>query len=78
MTHIAPTDKDGKIIGALLEQDGVINYGIKKLFLCAGLSDADYTTTTEVYPDSPKVTDSICIDAQVAAITGGLDYLKTL
>ncbi|MDZ4676578.1 MAG: peptidase [Oligoflexia bacterium] len=74
VTHIAQPDETGKIIGAKVEQEGVINYPVKKLFLCAGFSDAEYTTTTEVYPDSPKVTDQICIDAQIAAVTGGLDY----
>jgi Succinylglutamate desuccinylase / Aspartoacylase family len=76
VTHIAPPDADGNIIGAPVEQEGVINYDMKKLFLCGGFSDADYTTTTEVYPDSPKATDEICILAQVAAISGGLEYLS--
>lgn len=75
VTHIAPADEKGNIIGEKVEQDGVINYPVKKLFLCAGLSVATYTTTTEVYPDSPKITDQICIDAQIAAISGGLDYV---
>jgi hypothetical protein len=75
VTHIAPHDENRKIIGVDIEQDGVINYDVKKLFLCAGFSGAQYTTTTEVYPDSPKVTDAICIDAQIAAIKGGLNYL---
>lgn len=76
VTHIAPPDSAGKIIGVPLEQEGVINYDKKKLFLCGGFSDADYVTTTEVYPDSPKASDEICIRAQVAAIVGGLQYLN--
>ncbi len=76
VTHIAPPDGNGKIIGVAIEQDGVINYPLKKLNLCAGFSIAKYTTTTEVYPDSPKVTAEICIAAQIAAIKGGLDYLS--
>lgn len=75
VTHIAPPDEDGNIIGAPLEQNGVINYPKVKLGLCGGFSRADYVTTTEVYPDSPKVDDENCILAQVAAITGGLDYI---
>ncbi len=75
VTHIAPSDREGQIIGVPIEQEGVINYDVKKLNLCAGLSDATYTTTTEVYPDSPKATPTICIKAQVAAIEGGLEYL---
>ncbi|MBU2878904.1 M14 family metallopeptidase [Aliiglaciecola lipolytica] len=75
VTHIAPADADGKLIGTPMEQRGIINYDKRKLFLCGGFSGAKYVTTTEVYPDSPKVDDENCILAQVAAITGGLDYL---
>jgi len=76
VTHIAPPDKDGKIIGVNISGEGVINYDVKKLFLCAGLTDAKYVTTTEVYPDSKKITEQECNQAQVAAIIGGLEYLK--
>ena len=65
VTHIAPADERGRIIGTSIEADGVINYDMKKLFLCGGFSDAEYSTTTEVYPDSPRVTDDICKLAQV-------------
>lgn len=75
VTHIAPADADNKLIGAALSQPGVINYPTKELGLCAGFTDADYVTTTEVYPDSPKSDEENCILAQVAAITGGLNYL---
>lgn len=77
VTHIAPSDKDGKIIGDRAEQEGVINYDKKKLFLCGGFTNAEYITTTEVYPDSPRATEAICVEAQVAAIKGGLDFLKS-
>jgi len=76
VTHIAPSDKSGKIIGEQTTGEGVINYPIKKLHLCTGFSDAQYNTTTEVYPDSPRATDEECILAQVAAINGGLNYLS--
>lgn len=76
VTHIAQPDQDGNLIGVKIEQEGVVNYPIKKLHLCASSSNAKYTTTTEVYPDSPKVTYSLCNDAQVAAIEGGLNFLK--
>ncbi|KGK00149.1 M14 family metallopeptidase [Thalassotalea sp. ND16A] len=75
LTHIAPADADGKLIGVPLSQFGVINYATKELGLCAGFSDSEYCTTTEVYPDSPKVDDENCIVAQVASITGGLDFI---
>lgn len=76
VTHIAPPDSRGRIIGAPLEQEGVINYPLKKLSLCAGFSSAKFTTTTEVYPDSPKVTPENCSEAQVAAIVGGLEFVQ--
>lgn len=75
VTHIAPPDANGKIIGSPITQEGIINYPLKELSLCNGLSDCTYGTTTEVYPDSEKVTDQECNIAQVAAITGALDYV---
>ena len=75
VTHIAQPDSRGNLIGDRLEQDGVILYPLRKLALCTSVSNAKYTTTTEVYPDSPRATPEICVDAQVAAIRGGLDFL---
>ena len=75
VTHIAPADDKGEIIGSTVVQHGVINYPMVKLGLCGGVTNCTYGTTTEVYPDSPKVTDEECNDAQVAAIVGGLDYV---
>ncbi|WP_318479726.1 M14 family metallopeptidase [Photobacterium leiognathi] len=76
VTHIAPPDDNGNIIGEAITQEGVINYPLKALGLCASVTDAAYTSTTEVYPDSPRVTEEECNMAQVAAIKGALDYLK--
>ncbi|MCC8253695.1 M14 family metallopeptidase [Vibrio campbellii] len=75
VTHIAPADDQGEIIGSPVVQFGVINYPMEKLGLCGGVTNCTYGTTTEVYPDSPKVTDEECNDAQVAAVVGGLDYV---
>ncbi|WP_045370639.1 M14 family metallopeptidase [Vibrio campbellii] len=75
VTHIAPADDQGEIIGSPVVQFGVINYPMEKLGLCGGVANCTYGTTTEVYPDSPKVTDEECNDAQVAAVVGGLDYV---
>jgi len=75
VTHIAPADEHGCIIGASLSQPGVINYPTQKLGLCSGFSDAKYATTTEVYPDSPLVNDENCILAQVAAVEAALDFI---
>lgn len=75
VTHIAPADANGQIIGSDVVQHGVILYPMKKLGLCGGVTNCQYGTTTEVYPDSPKVTDEECNDAQVAAVVGALDYV---
>jgi len=75
MTHVAPADSNGQLIGVSLEQKGVINYAARELGLCMGLTDAEFVTTTEVYPDSPKVDDENCILAQVVVITAGLDFI---
>lgn len=74
VTHIAPADADGEIIGTPIAGHGVINYPNKDLGLCAGMTNAPFTTTTEVYPDSANATDESCIDAQVAAVKAGLDF----
>ena len=75
VTHIAPPDADGQIIGEDVQQNGVINYAARKLGLCMRLTDAPFVSTTEVYPDSPKVTDEDCNRAQVAAVRGALDFV---
>src|SRR3546814_3912545 len=54
VTHIAPADADGRIIGSPVVAPGVIEYDVGRLGLCAGITGARYTTTTEVYPDSPR------------------------
>ena len=43
---------DGTIIGSPVVAPGVIEYDCRALGLCAGITDARYVTTTEVYPDS--------------------------
>jgi hypothetical protein len=68
VTHIAPPDGKGQIIGSDVVSPGVILYPFKSLGLCAGLTEALYTTTTEVYPDSPRATPEQCVDAQVEAV----------
>lgn len=54
VTHIAMSDMDGTIIGSPVVAEGVIRYPLVELGLCAGITGARYTTTTEVYPDSPR------------------------
>ena len=74
VTHIAPADPDGTIIGSPVIAPGVIEYPVVKLGLCAGISGATFTTTTEVYPDSPKATPAQCNDAQAAAVRAAINH----
>lgn len=74
ITHIAPADANGEIIGSPVVAPGVINYPVKRLGLCAGITNARYVTTTEVYPDSPRATPGQCNEAQAAAVCAALDY----
>ncbi|MFY2764673.1 M14 family metallopeptidase [Arenimonas sp. MALMAid1274] len=74
VTHIAPADARGEIIGSPVVAHGVINYEVRDLGLCAGVTTARYRTTTEVYPDSPRATPEQCNAAQVAAVCGALDF----
>ena len=75
VTHIAPADTEGGIIGSPLVAHGVIRYAMTELGLCACISGARYTSTTEVYPDSPRATPEQCIAAQVAAVGAALEFV---
>ena len=74
VTHIAPSDAKGEIIGTTAVAPGVILYDYTALGLCAGMTDARFTTTTEVYPDSPRATPEICNAAQVAAVRAAIAF----
>lgn len=74
VTHIAPADPDGTLIGSPVVAPGVIQYPCRELGLCAGMTDAPYRTTTEVYPDSPRATAEQCNAAQVAAVRAAIDF----
>ncbi|RUO34569.1 M14 family metallopeptidase [Aliidiomarina soli] len=76
VTHIAEPDEEGRLIGTPMVQPGVVEYEAKPLGLCMGLSQAQFVTTTEVYPDSANATPEQCVNAQVAAVTGALDFLR--
>jgi hypothetical protein len=74
VTHIAPADSRGEIIGSPMVAPGIIEYALAKLGLCAGITEAPYKTTTEVYPDSPRATAEQCNAAQVAAVCAAIDF----
>lgn len=74
VTHIAPPDEKGEIIGSPVVAHGVIEYPCRELGLCAGMTGARYRTTTEVYPDSPRATPEQCNEAQAVAVRAALDY----
>ena len=75
ITHIAPADANGEIIGSPVVARGVIEYPLRQLGLCAGITSAKYRTTTEVYPDSPRATAEQCNAAQAAAVCAALDFV---
>ena len=76
VTHIAQPDEGGLIIGETVSQEGVIAIPApRSLGLCAGVTNAPYATTTEVYPDSPQATDEQCNRAQVACVEAALDHI---
>ena len=74
ITHIAPPDANGELIGMPLQSHGVVWGESRSIGACAGFTDARYATTTEVYPDSPLTSPAECNDAQEAAVCAALDY----
>jgi len=74
VTHIAAPDAKGRIIDEPLLSPGVIEYAVRSLGLCAGLTGARFTTTTEVYPDSPRTTPEQCNEAQATAVRAGFEF----
>jgi hypothetical protein len=74
VTHIAPADANGEIIGSPMVAPGIINYPLERLGLCASITRAPYKTTTEVYPDSPRASAEQCNAAQVAAVRAAIEF----
>jgi len=74
VTHIAAPDQSGQFIGSDVIAPGVIEYAVRQLGLCTGISDARYTTITEVYPDSPRANPEQCNAAQVAAVCTAIEF----
>lgn len=74
VTHIAPSDGHGRMIDTPTVDAGVIRYAFNELGLCAGITDAKYRTTTEVYPDSPRTNPDECNAAQAVAVCTAIDF----
>ena len=74
VTHIAPPDANGQIIGTPLQSPGVISFAVSRRGLCAAITGARFSTTTEVYPDSPRTTPRECVAAQVAAVRAAIEH----
>ncbi len=74
VTHIAPASANGEIIGSPVVAPGVIEYPLKRLGLCAGMTNARFRTTTEVYPDSPRASDEQCNAAQATAVCAAISF----
>ena len=75
VTHIAPADTEGRLIGSPVVTPGVIEYPFRELGLCAGITDAKFKTTTEVYPDSPRTSPEECLQAQSVAVRAAVEFL---
>ena len=75
VTHIAPADERQQIIGSPVLAPGIIAYPLQALGLCASVTGARYTTTTEVYPDSARTTPEECTAAQVAAVCAVMEFV---
>ncbi|MCN7408204.1 M14 family metallocarboxypeptidase [Escherichia coli] len=74
VTHIAPADNEGKVLGFPVVSPGVIEYDNGAYHLCATITGAPFTTTTEVYPDSTETSPEECVRAQVVAIRQAIDF----
>ncbi|KAL7541356.1 hypothetical protein ACHAWF_006914 [Thalassiosira exigua] len=77
VTHIAEVESDRKLSGYPSTSRGLLFVPCKDIGLYAGgaVKHAQYLATAEVYPDSKGTTEEDCINAQVEAICGALDFL---
>lgn len=74
VTHIAPSDASGTMLGYPVICPGVVEYDNNAYHLCATITGAPFTTTTEVYPDSAETSLAECIKAQVVAIRRAIEF----
>ena len=75
-THIAQQDEHGMLAGMPLVQRGVVALPTRSLGVAAAMTNAPYAATTEVYPDSPRITSAAeCCRAQVVACLAALNHI---
>ena len=76
ITHVAETEPGGTLSGYPATSRGLILVPAKKYGICSGgaVPSAPFVATTEVYPDSDRVTDEDCINAQVECICAELSF----
>lgn len=75
VTHIAPADAEGNMLGFPVVSEGVIEYDNSAYHLCATMTGAPFTTTTEVYPDSPATSPDECNRTQIATIRSAMKFV---
>jgi hypothetical protein len=76
VTHIAEEGEDRMLAGMPVVQPGVVAVPTRSLGVAAAMTNAPYAATTEVYPDSQRVSDAgQCNRAQVAACLAALNHV---
>ncbi|WP_342322007.1 M14 family metallocarboxypeptidase [Kosakonia sp. BYX6] len=74
VTHIAPSDNEGNLLGFPVVSPGVIEFDNNAFHICATITGTSLATTTEVYPDSAKTSPEECIRAQIVAIRQAIEF----
>lgn len=74
VTHIAPTDDEGKLLGFPVVSAGVIEFDDNAYHICATITGTPFAATTEVYPDSAKTSPEECIRAQIVTIRRAIEF----
>lgn len=74
VTHIAPSEPGETVLGYPVTGPGIVEYDNNAWHLCSTITDAPFTTTTEVYPDSADATPEQCTRAQVVTVRRAIEF----
>jgi hypothetical protein len=74
VTHLIP--ESDVCLGEVVVQRACFAAPGRMLGLCMGLTSAPYVSTTEVYPDSPTVTDEVIIATRIHPYTDTLQIYR--